>query len=98
VTVLGQPRWEIGRAVRQDLWGQGYATEIGQAALQVAFDQLGADAVVAFTQVHNKNSRRVIECLGMAYVQEIRRPGLVAGSNTVRDGAPFALYQVTSTA
>jgi RimJ/RimL family protein N-acetyltransferase len=55
------------------------ATEIGQATLQVAFVQLGADAVVAFTEVHNENSRRVMERLGMTYVQEIRRPGSSSG-------------------
>lgn len=47
VRLLGQPRLEVGWAVRQHLWGHGYATEIGRSALEVAFDQRGAEEVVA---------------------------------------------------
>lgn len=95
VAVLGQPRLEVGWAVRKSLWGHGYATEIGQAALEVAFGQRQAEEVVAFTEVHNASSRRVMDRLGMTYVQEIRRPGLVAGSDEIHDDARFALYQIT---
>lgn len=95
VTLLGEPRVEVGWAVRQHLWGRGYGTEIGRAALEVAFDLRGVEEVVAFTEVHNTSSRRVMERLGMTYVQQIRRPGLVAGSVGVREDAPFALYRIT---
>jgi RimJ/RimL family protein N-acetyltransferase len=47
---------------------------------------------LAFTEVHNVASRAVMEKLGMAYVRELRRPGLVAGSDVVHDDAPFSLY------
>jgi len=95
VTVLGRPRLEVGWAVRQHLWGRGYATEMGQAALEFAFNERGAEEVVAFTEVHNVSSRRVMERLGMTYVQQISWPGLVAGSSEVADDAPFALYRTT---
>jgi [ribosomal protein S5]-alanine N-acetyltransferase len=39
-----------------DRWGRGYATEIGRAGLGLAFDDLGAGEVVAFTERHNRRS------------------------------------------
>ncbi|MQA80291.1 MAG: GNAT family N-acetyltransferase [Streptosporangiales bacterium] len=92
VDVDGDRRLEVGWTVRSDLWGRGYATEIGRAALAFASAELGADEVVAFTERHNARSRAVMERLGMRYVRELRRPGLVEGRDGVHDDAPFALY------
>ena len=85
-------RLELGWTVRAELWGQGYATEIGQAGLDLAFGELGAGRVVAFTERHNRRSRAVMERLGMSYVGELTAPGLVEGRAGVHDDAPFALY------
>lgn len=85
---------EIGWAIREDLWGRGYATEIGQAAIALAREALPSHAVVAFTERHNLRSRSVMERLGMTYVSEIRRRGLVAGREGIHDDAPFALYRL----
>lgn len=93
VELLGASRLEAGWALRKDLWGNGLATKIGRAALDVAFRNLGADEVVAFTEVHNAHSRRVVERLGMTFWQVIHRPGVVAGSSGVHPSAPFALYR-----
>ncbi len=90
--VSGRACLEVGWAVRQRLWGRGYATEIGMAALNLAFEELEADEVVSFTEVHNARSRRVMERLGMPYEGEINRPGLVAGGAGMRADAAFALY------
>lgn len=90
--VDGGRRLEVGWTVRSDLWGRGYATEVGRAALAHAFGDLGADEVVAFTERHNARSRAVMERLGMRYAREIRLPGLVEGRDGVHDDAPFALY------
>lgn len=76
-------------------WGSGYATEIGRAGLDYAFSVLGVEEVVSFTEVHNARSRAVMERLGMRYVGQILRPGLIAGSADVHEAAPFALYQIT---
>jgi RimJ/RimL family protein N-acetyltransferase len=64
-------RLEVGWTVRPDLWGRGYATEIGRAGLALAFDDLGADEVVAFTGPDNRRSMAVMERLGMADPREI---------------------------
>jgi RimJ/RimL family protein N-acetyltransferase len=90
--VLGGRDAEIGWAVRRQLWGRGYATEIGVAALDLVDHVLGVDEVIAFTEVHNRRSRAVMERLGMSYRGEIRRPGLVEGTDGIVDDAPFALY------
>jgi RimJ/RimL family protein N-acetyltransferase len=90
--IEGAPVLEVGWVVRQPLWGRGYATEIGRAALRFAAEVLDARQVVAFTEVHNVASRAVMERLGMRHDREIRRPGLIAGRPGVHDDAPFALY------
>ncbi len=79
----GRDRLEVGWTVRADLWGRGYATEIGRAGLRFGFDDLGADEVVSFTEPHNGRSRAVMERLGMRYARDI-----------VRKGAPFVLYTI----
>jgi RimJ/RimL family protein N-acetyltransferase len=103
----GGPSWavveeaecvEIGWALRQEVWGRGYATEIGRAGLDHAFSVLGVEEVVAFTEVHNVRSRAVMERLGMRYVRQILRPGLIAGSSEMHKDAPFALYRITRAA
>lgn len=85
---------EVGWAVRQEFWGRGYATEIGQAALGFAFEVLGAEEVLSFTEVHNSRSRAVMTRIGMHYEADITRPGLAAGLDGIQDAAPFALYAV----
>ena len=93
--VGGAERAEIGWAFRGEVWGRGYATEIGHAGLDYAFSDLGVDEVVSFTEVHNVRSRTVMERLGMRYVGRILRPGWIAGSAVVHEEAPFALYRIT---
>jgi RimJ/RimL family protein N-acetyltransferase len=87
-----QDRLEVGWTVRSGLWGHGYATEIGRAGLALAFEELGAEVVVAFSERHNRRSRAVMERLGMRHVGEFVDRGLVEGLDGVHDGAPFALY------
>lgn len=81
--VDGRQRLEVGWTVRSELWGRGYATEIGAAALRFAFTDLGAAEVVAFTEPGNTRSRAVMERLGMRYAR-----------NITHHGAPFVLYEI----
>lgn len=69
--VDGQERLEVGWVVRSELWGRGYATEIGRAGLAFGFDDLGARQVVAFTGPGNARSRAVMRKLGMRYARDI---------------------------
>jgi RimJ/RimL family protein N-acetyltransferase len=92
--VDGVRRLELGWALRDEMRGQGFATEIGAAGLRFGFETLGHDEIVAFTEVHNRASRAAMERLDMQFVKIIYAYGLVDGSDVVRDDAPFALYRI----
>ncbi|MET9019490.1 GNAT family N-acetyltransferase [Actinopolymorpha sp. NPDC004070] len=74
-TLDGRSTHEIGWTVRPDHWGRGYATEIGAAGLLLAFTELGAREVVAFTLPHNTRSRAVMDRLGMRFAREVPHAG-----------------------
>ena len=59
------PCVEVGWRLAFEHWGEGYATEAAQAALDFAFGPLGLAEVVSFTVPQNQRSRRVMERLGM---------------------------------
>jgi RimJ/RimL family protein N-acetyltransferase len=82
---------EIGWALRPQFWGHGYASEIGRAGLDFAFDVLGVEAVVSCTVRHNERSRAVMERIGMRYAGEILSRGIVEGLEGEHDDAPFAV-------
>ena len=66
-----QGMMEVGWRLREDAWGQGYAREAAAAALAIAFDQFGADDVIALTVAGNTASWGLMLRLGME-----RRPAL----------------------
>ena len=89
---IAHAHWlEIGWALRREFWGLGYASEIGRAGLEFAFDVLGVQAVVSCTVRHNVRSRAVMERIGMRYAGEIRSRGMVEGIDGEQDDAPFAV-------
>lgn len=61
-------RLEVGWHLRRSEWGKGYASEAGRAAIQYAFDTLGAPAVYAILLPSNSRSRAVAERCGMSYL------------------------------
>ena len=83
--VDGVDRLEVGWVLHRRFWGMGYATEIGQAGLDMAFGELGADEVVAFTEVRNRRSRAVMERLGFDYRKDF-----------AIDGELYALYVIVA--
>ena len=66
---------ELGYSVLPELWGQGFAPEMGGAALQIAFGQFGYPSVVAFTVVNNAASERVMQKLGFSFEYHIIHAG-----------------------
>ena len=67
---------ELAWALAPQWWGKGYATEAAQAAIDVAFEVLGLDELVAVTVATNEASRRVAHGLGMSLEGEIEQDGL----------------------
>jgi ribosomal-protein-alanine N-acetyltransferase len=66
---------EIGWAIVPDRWGQGLATEMALASVDVGFGDLGLDEVVAFTLPHNIASWRVMEKAGLTFEREFEHAG-----------------------
>ncbi len=67
---------EVGWAIVPERWGQGLATELAQASVALAFDDLGLDRIVAFTLPYNVASRRVMEKAGFVFERGIVHKGL----------------------
>jgi RimJ/RimL family protein N-acetyltransferase len=86
IQLSGKERLEIGWVLLRPYWGQGYATEIGCAGLAFAFEELGADEVVSFTEARNVRSRAVMERLGFRYGQDYFSEA---------DGVPCVLYTLS---
>jgi ribosomal-protein-alanine N-acetyltransferase len=59
------PAVELGWRLARPWWGRGLATEAATAAVAYAFEDLGLDALVAYTARRNERSRRLMERLGM---------------------------------
>lgn len=65
----GWPGLEVGWALIPRFQGQGFATEAGAAALNFAFGEVGADAIISCIQPGNAPSIAVAERLGQRYVR-----------------------------
>ncbi len=78
--VPGQGGTEIGWRLSRSAWGKGYATEAGRAALSVAFDEVGLDAVWSLTAAVNDRSIAVMVRLGMTHVASADHPQVAAES------------------
>ena len=67
---------EASWAIVPERWGQGLATELAFACVEVGFEQLGLLEIVAFTLPTNAASRRVMEKSGFGYERDIIHVGL----------------------
>ncbi len=85
--IEGTREVEVAYAVVADRWGQEFATEMAEAAVDVALRILKLTSVVAFTLPSNKASRRVMEKIGFSYEREF-----------VYADLPHVLYRLTAEA
>lgn len=74
--VPGAGGTEVGWRLARAAWGQGYATEAGRAALDVAFDDVGLSEVWSLTATVNAPSIAVMRRLGLSYVRAASHPAL----------------------
>ena len=61
---------EVGWRLDRAAWGRGYAPEGAAEAVRFGFEELGVGEVVSFTVPQNRNSRRVMEKIGMTHRRE----------------------------
>ncbi|MEZ5985261.1 MAG: GNAT family N-acetyltransferase [Hyphomonas sp.] len=85
--INGKERINLGFRFAPEAWGKGYATQLGEAALHVAFDQLGLEAVHAFVRPGNLPSIRVLERLNMHQTETME---------DVPDAAPSLVFEITA--
>ena len=67
---------ELGYRLLRSVWGKGFATEGSRALLRKAFEEIGAQCVVAIAMVENRASTRVMEKIGMKPARQFFHEGL----------------------
>jgi RimJ/RimL family protein N-acetyltransferase len=67
---LEQQIYELGFHLRAEYWGQGYATEAARAAIDYAFDELGATSLFAGHHPRNTASRGLLSKLGFSHTHD----------------------------
>ena len=84
----------LAYAVMSDYGNQGFATEMGQASLEVGFGRLGFPEIGLWTLPDNLASQRVMETLGFSCERDFEFAGpvhrfyrLVKGGWKAYDGA-----------
>ena len=80
----GWPEREVGWTLARDVWGQGYATEAGRAAIEWGREALGMTRIASVINPENARSIAVAERLGMTF----DRTGEV-------DGDPMSVYAMS---
>jgi RimJ/RimL family protein N-acetyltransferase len=78
------PGLELGWTVSRHLWGQGYATEAAELALEWGFADCGMSDVISAIHPDNARSVKVARRLGESYRHE-----------TTITGNPCAIYGIT---
>ncbi|HLJ30055.1 MAG TPA: GNAT family N-acetyltransferase [Candidatus Angelobacter sp.] len=77
--------WELGWTLARAYWGQGYATEAAEAAMQHCFRVLGHSRLISLIRPQNLASIRVAQRLGMQYERQVQW-----------NGAPANLYALSA--
>jgi len=82
---VGKEEVELAYALMAEYWGRGFATEMAEEILAVAFERLHMTEVVCFTLTTNRASQRVMEKAGFEYER-----------NIVHAGLPHVFYSLTA--
>lgn len=75
---------EVGYRFLKEHWNNGYATESAAALLRYGFNTLGLKKIVSSAHIHNRASTRVMEKIGMKFVD-----------NRFNYGCMQAYYEIT---
>jgi RimJ/RimL family protein N-acetyltransferase len=71
----GWPELEVGWTLDRAVWGEGFATEAGQAAIEWGFAELGLMRIASVIAPDNARSRAVAVRLGMDLDREVELEG-----------------------
>ena len=64
--------YEVGWQLQQDAWGNGYATEVGIALAERAFEQ-GLEQVIAVVRPANTRATATVRRIGMEWIGETEK-------------------------
>jgi RimJ/RimL family protein N-acetyltransferase len=64
------PEIEIGYRIQKEYWNRGYATEASLGLLEYGFQDLKLKKIVSSAHIENLASRRVMEKIGMKYIDD----------------------------
>lgn len=62
--------YDLGYRLQEEYWGNGYAQEAAKAWLDYGFFKLKKGTIYASAHVENRNSRRILEKIGMTQKSE----------------------------
>jgi len=85
------PCIEIGWRLAKQYWGNGYATEAGEAALDTAFVKLELTEIYSFASISNYKSQAVMERLNMTNTHKNFDHPMIPINNPLRE---HVLYKV----
>lgn len=67
--------YDIGYRFIEDYWGNGYGQEAAKAWLAYGFKQLKIQKICAYADVENKESRKILEKIGLQPISEFDDEG-----------------------
>ena len=66
---------EVGFRFHQSTWGRGIATEAAKPLIDIALADSTTEAIVAYADISNVASLRVLQKLGLSHVGKVLLPG-----------------------
>jgi len=61
--------YDLGYRLIKRFWGKGYATESAKASVSYGFNELKLNEIFAMADIHNKESRHVLEKSGFKFIE-----------------------------
>ena len=87
------PCTEVGWRLAKEYWGNGYATEAANAALNFAFTQLDLSEVYSFTSIINQRSERLMQRLGLINTHNNFNHPMILNNLRLREHVLYCAYK-----
>lgn len=76
--------FDLSFRLQEEHWGNGYAKEAAEAWLSYGFNKMKKHSIYAFAQLENRNSKRILEKIGMKQKSEYKWNDI-----------PYVWYEIT---